>query len=75
MKLTTHLHPVPRSKNAWSYTSTPNTPSWRGAQLRKAQGQLYIYLTTNSEIHYYTSKNEMEQHSSEKKYRYLGKTA
>jgi hypothetical protein len=23
MKLTTHLHLVPRSKNAWSYTSTP----------------------------------------------------
>jgi hypothetical protein len=21
-------------KNAWSYTSTPNTPSWRGAQLK-----------------------------------------
>jgi hypothetical protein len=23
VKLTTHLHPVPRSKNAWRYTSTP----------------------------------------------------
>jgi hypothetical protein len=23
VKLTTHLHLVPRSKNAWSYTSTP----------------------------------------------------
>jgi len=23
MKLTTHLHLVPRSKNAWSYTYTP----------------------------------------------------
>jgi hypothetical protein len=23
MKLTTHLHLVPRSKNEWSYTSTP----------------------------------------------------
>jgi hypothetical protein len=22
MKLTTHLHPVPRSKNTWNYTST-----------------------------------------------------
>jgi len=21
-----------------------NTPSWRGAQLKKAQGQLYLYL-------------------------------
>jgi hypothetical protein len=26
---------VPRSKNEWSYTTTPNTPSWRGAQLKK----------------------------------------
>jgi hypothetical protein len=25
---------MPRSKNEWSYTSTPNTPSWRGAQLK-----------------------------------------
>jgi len=23
VKLTTHLHLVPRSKNEWSYTSTP----------------------------------------------------
>jgi hypothetical protein len=22
----------------------PNTPSWRGAQLKEAQGQLYLYL-------------------------------
>jgi hypothetical protein len=28
-------------KNTWRYTSTPSTPSWRGAQL-KAQGQLYV---------------------------------
>jgi hypothetical protein len=28
-------------KNAWSFTSIPNTPSWRGVQL-KAQGQLYL---------------------------------
>jgi heme/copper-type cytochrome/quinol oxidase subunit 2 len=34
VKLTTHLHPVPRSKNEWRYTSTPNTPSWRGAQFK-----------------------------------------
>jgi hypothetical protein len=46
VKLITHLHLVPRSKNAWSYTSTPLTHlSWHGAQLKKAQGQLYLYLT------------------------------
>jgi len=26
------------------YLHYPNTPSWRGAQLKKAQGQLYFYL-------------------------------
>jgi hypothetical protein len=26
------------------YLHSPNTPSWRGAQLKKAQGQLYLYL-------------------------------
>jgi hypothetical protein len=27
------------------YLHSPNTPSWRGTQLKKAQGQLYLYLT------------------------------
>jgi len=46
VKLTTHLHLVSRSKNAWSYNfHSPNTPSWRGAQLKKnAQEQLHMYL-------------------------------
>jgi hypothetical protein len=49
MKLTTLLNLVPRSKNAWSYTSTPTMPSWCGVQFRKkAQGQLYLYLYHNS---------------------------
>jgi hypothetical protein len=26
------------------YLHSPNTPSWRGAQLKKAQRQLYLYL-------------------------------
>jgi hypothetical protein len=26
------------------YLHSPNTPSWRGARLKKAQGQLYLYL-------------------------------
>jgi hypothetical protein len=35
VKITTHLHLLPRSKNAWSYISTPqNINSWRGAQLK-----------------------------------------
>jgi len=31
-------------KNEWIYIFTPNTPSWRGAQVKKAQGQLYLYI-------------------------------
>jgi hypothetical protein len=26
------------------YLHCSNTPSWRGARLKKAQGQLYLYL-------------------------------
>jgi hypothetical protein len=29
------------------YLHSPNTPSWRGAQLEGAQGQLYLYLIIN----------------------------
>jgi len=25
------------------YVHSPNTPSWRGAQLKEAEGQLYLY--------------------------------
>jgi hypothetical protein len=32
------------------YLHSPTTPSWRGAQLRKAQGQLYLYLLPLSVI-------------------------
>jgi hypothetical protein len=41
VKLTTHLLLVPRSKNAWSYTSTPPI-SLPGVVLSQAQGQLYL---------------------------------
>jgi len=35
VKLTTHLHFVPwLIKSAWSYTSPPPTPPWRGTPLR-----------------------------------------
>jgi hypothetical protein len=39
----THFHLVPRSKNEWSYTSTPPI-CLHGVVLSKAQGQLYLYL-------------------------------
>jgi len=41
MKLTTHLHLVPRSRICGAIILRPNMPSWCGAQL-KAQVQLYL---------------------------------
>jgi hypothetical protein len=42
-QLTTHPHLVPRSKNEWSYTSTPQYTFMAWCSV-KAQGQLYLYL-------------------------------
>jgi hypothetical protein len=33
------------------YFHSPNTPSWRGAQFKKAQKQLYLYLTFTYILH------------------------
>jgi hypothetical protein len=46
VKLITHLHLAPRSKNEWSYTSTPQYASMAWCSV-KAQGWLYLYLKTN----------------------------
>jgi hypothetical protein len=53
VKLTTHLHLAPRSKNAWSYTSAPPTRI-HGVVLskKKAEGQLY-HTYTHTYIHTY----------------------
>jgi hypothetical protein len=40
-------HSPPSSEevnNAWSYTSTPHTPSWRGAQLKIHRDNLTFHL-------------------------------
>jgi len=39
--MTTHIHLVQRSNNAWSYTSTPPI-RLHGAVLSSAQGQIYL---------------------------------
>jgi hypothetical protein len=44
VKLTTHLSLGPRSKNAWSYSSTPNTSSWRGVRLKHRVQKLLLTL-------------------------------
>jgi hypothetical protein len=41
MKLTTHLHLVPRLKNEWSYTSTPQY-AFMGWCSVKEQGRLHL---------------------------------
>jgi len=33
----------------------PSTPSWRGAQFKKAQGQLYLYIFILCEIIVYVN--------------------
>jgi hypothetical protein len=43
MKLTTHLHLVPRTKNEWRCTSSPQYALMAWCSV-KAQGQLYLYL-------------------------------
>jgi hypothetical protein len=42
VKLTTHLYVMQRSKNEWSYTSTPQYAFMAWCSV-KAQGQLYLY--------------------------------
>jgi len=42
MKLTTHLYLVSRSKNAWSYTSTPPICLHGVVRSEAAQRQLYL---------------------------------
>jgi hypothetical protein len=64
VKLITHLHLVPRSKNAWSYTSTStSTPILLHGvmlSLKKAQGQINLYLYIYSVRN---SMTELCQHS------------
>jgi hypothetical protein len=49
VKLTTHLHLVPRSKNAWSYTSTPQYAFIAWCLVKKSPGTtLPFTFTCNS---------------------------
>jgi len=43
VKLTTHVHLMPWSKNGWSYTSTPTEPPWRGAQLKHTDNCTFTF--------------------------------
>jgi hypothetical protein len=50
VKMTTRFHLVPKStmrEAIHPHIHSPNTASWRGGRLKKAQGQLYLYLTIN----------------------------
>jgi len=71
VRLTTHLHPVPRLRTTGTTPSLPHTLSWR------AQGQLYIYFDTGngrSQIHP-TSKRVLDVNHTVRmmKYRMAGR--
>jgi hypothetical protein len=51
---TTHLHLVPRSKNEWNSTSTPQCAFMAWCSVKKAQGQLYLYLAKHHAMKTYT---------------------
>jgi hypothetical protein len=42
---------IPMSKNEWSYTSTPNTPSWRGARLKHRDNFTFTFYLYSQDIH------------------------
>jgi len=56
VKLNTHLHLVPRSKNEWSYTSTPYTPSWSGAPLKHRDNFTFTYFRIQLWVKFVFSK-------------------
>jgi hypothetical protein len=41
------------------YLHSPNTPSWRGAQLKKAQAQLYLFTFTKYYQDHQVNEDEM----------------
>jgi hypothetical protein len=51
VKLTTHLYLVPRSKS-----DSSNTPSWRGAQLKKQHRDNFTFLQSHYLIYFAVSK-------------------
>jgi hypothetical protein len=67
VKLTTHLHLVPRSKNAWSYNSTPQSAFMVWCSVKMAQGQLYV-SSSNSSVHTLYKFLCLTEHGLLKKY-------
>jgi len=51
------------------YLYSPNTPSWRGAHLRKAQGQLYLYASKQVGLDIGTKETQVHLHFSSREYR------
>jgi hypothetical protein len=45
VKLTAHLHLVPRSRMRGAIPPLPNTPSWRGAQLKHRDNFTFTFYT------------------------------
>jgi hypothetical protein len=53
---------VPRSKNEWSFTSTPNTPSWRGAQSKHRDFTIKKIIIITITTQQYISLQQMTIH-------------
>jgi hypothetical protein len=47
MKLTIHLYLVPMSRMREAIPLLPNTPSWRGAQVKKHRDNYFIFTTVS----------------------------
>jgi hypothetical protein len=66
LKLTTHLHLIPRSRMRGAILPLPNTPSWRGAHLNHRDNFTFTFTFTfnsnvcsshhNSSIHFLSRK-------------------
>jgi hypothetical protein len=52
VKLTTHLHLVPKSRMRGSIPPLPTTPSWRGAQLKNRDNLTLIYIQNINSFYY-----------------------
>jgi len=59
VKLITHLYLAPRSKNAWSYTSTPQYAFMEWFSVKNSTGTtllLQVYLRVSTKFHTHTKE-------------------
>jgi hypothetical protein len=67
VKLTTHLHLVPRAKNEWSYTAIPPT-RLHGVVLSLKKAQVQFYLLPVSSLVIALKNEEMKNISRDARF-------